>query len=87
VQRVTPPPAWLVKRVLLGPAAVRNAAARRATEPQERWMLRQSLEVRRSYVRSVLERGATPELEQAWMLRQSDAIRQSYASEVLGVDP
>jgi hypothetical protein len=79
------PPAWLVKRVLLGPAAVRRAAASRAPGKQERWMLRQSASVRRSYVSEVLERGGSDRLEQAWMLRQPDDVRESYASEVLGV--
>jgi len=83
---VSPPPPWLVKRVLLGPASVRRAAARRATGAQERWMLMQPTEVRRSYVRDVLERGATDELEQAWMLRQPDRVRHSYVSEVLGIE-
>ena len=79
------PPDWIVKRVLLGPAPVRRAAAARATDAQERWMLMQSAEVRRSYVRDVLERGATDELEQAWMLRQPDGVRESYVADVLGV--
>jgi hypothetical protein len=81
---VTPAPAWLARRVLLGPAAVRRAAARRAA-PRDAWMLRQPLEVRRSYVREVLERGGGDQFEQAWMLRQPDAVRHSYVDEVLGV--
>jgi hypothetical protein len=75
------PPPWVIKRVLLGPATVRKAAARRAADPQERWMLQQSLEVRRSYVRDVLERGGN---EEAWMLLQPEAVRRSYVAEVLG---
>jgi hypothetical protein len=74
------PPAWLVKRVLLGPASVRMAAARRAADPKERWMLKQSVEVRRSFVREVLEDGRN---EEAWMLHQPDAVRHSYVAEVL----
>jgi hypothetical protein len=83
---MTPPPGWIVKRVLLGPTAVRKAAARRATDPTERWMLTQTLEVRRSYVASVLERGGAKDVEQAWMLLQPEAVRRSYVEEVLGVD-
>ena len=75
------PPLWLTKRVLLGPAAVRKAAARQTADERERWMLRQPLEVRRSFVRDVLERGVN---EEAWMLLQPDAVRHSYAAEVLG---
>jgi hypothetical protein len=81
-----PPPGWIVKRVLLGPTAVRKAAAGRTTDPTARWMLLQSLEVRRSYVRDVLECGGASELEQAWMLLQPEAVRRSYVEEVLGVD-
>ena len=76
-----PAPDWLVKRVLLGPAALRKAAARQAADDRERWMLKQSAEVRRSFVREVLENGVN---EEAWMLHQPDAVRHSYAAEVLG---
>ena len=44
-------------------------------------MLRQPSEVRRSFVREVLESGRN---EEAWMLRQPDAVRHSYVAEVLG---
>lgn len=49
-------------------------------------MLRQSVEVRRSYVAEVLERGGSDEREQAWMLLQPEPVRRSYVEEVLGVD-
>lgn len=81
---MTGPPPWVVKRVLLGPAAVRLAAARRAA-PHEAWMLRQSASVRRSYVREVVERGGGHAREQAWMLLQPDHVRKAYVAEVLGV--
>jgi hypothetical protein len=82
-----PPPGWVVRRVLLGPAAVRRAAASRQTDPTARWMLMQGLDVRRSYVRNVLERGGSPDVEQAWMLLQPEAVRRSYVEDVLGVEP
>ena len=75
------PPSWVIKRVLLGPAALRKAAARQAADDKERWMLRQPSEVRRSFVREVLEGGVH---EEAWMLRQPDHVRESYVAEVLG---
>lgn len=78
------PPEWLVKRVLLGPAALRKAAAARASDAQERWMLEQSGDVRRSYVAEVLESGMN---EEAWMLLQPDDVRRSYVADVLGHDP
>jgi hypothetical protein len=75
------PPEWIVKRVLLGPASVRKAAARRATDKKERWMLNQPTSVRRSFVAEVLEKGTG---EEAWMLLQPDHVRKSYVAEVLG---
>ncbi len=78
------PPHWIVKRVLLGPATVRKAAARQAADDRERWMLRQPLQVRKSFVREVLERGVN---EEAWMLHQPDDVRHSFAAEVLGHEP
>ena len=75
------PPEWLVKRVLLGPAAVRRAAANRSTDKRERWMLGQPTDVRRSFVSEVLERGGN---EEAWMLLQSEPVRRSYVEQVLG---
>lgn len=79
---MTPPPDWIVKRVLLGPGPVRKAAARQAADEKERWMLLQPADVRRSYVREVLENGMN---EEAWMLHQPDHVRHSYTAEVLGV--
>ena len=82
---MSPRPAWLAKRVLLGPAAVRRAAARGAPA-REAWMLGQPLEVRRSYVREVLNRGSSEELEQAWMLLQPDEVRRDFVRRVLEVE-
>ena len=79
------PSPWVVKRVLLGPAAVRRAAAKRS-EGQDRWLLTQPIEVRRSYVSQVLDRGGGKDLEQAWMLLQPAPVRKSYVKDVLG-DP
>ena len=78
------PPPWVVRRVLLGPRAVRNAAARRLGH-QEAWMLRQRRSVRESYVREVLDKGGGEKLEQAWMLMQPDEVREAYVAEVLRV--
>ena len=70
--------------MLLAPASIRRAAARRARAPDERWLLVQSRDARESYVREVL-RAPDPELaQQVWMLRRPDAVRESYISEVLG---
>lgn len=77
------PPA-LDKAVLLGPAAVARAAARYATEPEERWLLCQPRKVRASYVQEVLNKAGDPNAEEIWMLRQPEAVRESYIQEVLG---
>lgn len=76
------PAPWLIKRVLLGPAAVRRAAAARS-QGQDRWLLLQPVEVRRSYVTEVLDKGGGDVNEQAWMLLQPAAVRKSYVKEVL----
>lgn len=83
-------PGWqrLVSRgVLLGPAPVRGAAARRARDPAERWMLRQGRAVRESFVRELLDRSPDGQPDatalQVWMLRQDDEVRESYIREVL----
>ncbi len=69
--------------MLLAPAGVRALAARQARAPEERWMLRQDKEVRRSFVRDVLDAGGDETDREAWMLRQPDEVRESYVREVL----
>ena len=79
------PAPWVVKRILLGPASVRKAAAARS-KGQDRWLLLQPAEVRRSYVTDVLNKGGGKDHEQAWMLMQPAAVRKSYIAEVLRPD-
>ena len=76
-------PRWLTAGILRGPALLRRAAAARAREPEEAWMLRQPEEVRRSYVRDVLDLGGAAERQEIWMLRQPDEVRRSYVRDVL----
>ena len=71
------------RSLLLAPGPIARAAARMAREPEQRWMLCQPREVRRTYVAEVVDR---PDLENAaeiWLLRQPDAVRASYVREVL----
>lgn len=73
------------RRVLLAPAAIARAAARMAREPEQRWMLQQSVDVRRSYAEEVLDAtgpGAA-QAEELWMLRQPRSVRLSFVSQVL----
>jgi len=73
----------LARTVLLGPDFVARAAARRATSPEECWMLCQPREVRESYVREVVDRGDESVQAEIWMLRQPRDVRESYIREVL----
>ena len=74
----------LQKRVLLGPAPLRRAAAARVLRAEEAWMLRQPRDVRRSYAANVLDRrGDLGVLTEIWMLRQPEHVRESYIREVL----
>ena len=70
--------------MLLGPAFLRRAAAKRAALPEERWMLVQPPAVRESFVAEVHDRGGDPELlRQVWMMRQPDEVRERYLREIL----
>lgn len=72
------------KTVLLGPSALASMAARRASEPEARWLLQQPRGVRTSYVRKVLDAEDEPNAQEIWMLRQLKAVRESYIREVFG---
>ncbi|MDQ3648611.1 MAG: hypothetical protein M3433_08545 [Actinomycetota bacterium] len=67
----------------LGPTVIARAAAYRARDPAERWLLRQPRAVRVSYVRNVLDAEGHPNAEDIWMLRQAKPVRESYIREVL----
>jgi hypothetical protein len=73
----------LTKRVLLGPGMVLRAAANRAQDAEEAWMLGQPRKVRESYVREVLDGGEDPVAAEIWMLRQPNDVRESYVRDVL----
>ncbi|MGH2947512.1 MAG: hypothetical protein ACRDPC_14875 [Solirubrobacteraceae bacterium] len=72
------------RAVLLGPGPVARAAALRAATREERWMLCRPRQVRRSYVKEVIDRPDDPHAQERWMLRQDDEVRESYVREVLG---
>jgi hypothetical protein len=73
----------LARQVLRAPKFVRHAAATRARDPVERWMLRQPDATRASYVKEVLDRGGDERLAEIWMLRQPEQVRESYIKQVL----
>jgi hypothetical protein len=72
------------QRVLTAPGPVAKAAARMATEAEQRWLLCRPREVRRSFAEEVLGQPDEARRRQIWMLRQSKAVRESYIREVLG---
>jgi hypothetical protein len=74
------------RRVLTAPGPVARAAARVAPEPEQRWLLCQPREVRRSFAEEVLGRPDESLRQQVWMLRQAKAVRESYIREVLLAD-
>ena len=74
------------RRVLTAPDAVARAAARLATEREQRWMLCQPRAVRRSFADEVHGRPDEDLRQQVWMLRQPRAVRESYIEQVLLAD-
>jgi hypothetical protein len=71
------------RSLLLAPNPVARAVARMAREPEQRWMLCQPREVRRSYVVEVLDRPDVANAAEIWLLRQPNAVRASYVRDVL----
>ena len=69
--------------MLTSPGPVARAAARVAALPEQRWILTQPREVRRSYAEHVLGRPDEVLQQQIWMLRQPKAVRESYIHDVL----
>jgi hypothetical protein len=75
------------RSVLLAAGPVARAASRAASKPEQRWMLTQPREVRRSFVAQVIDAGGTRLAQERWMLLQDDDVRASYADKVLRTAP
>ena len=75
-----------MRTILLAPNAVAKAAALGTGKREERWMLAQPREVRRSYVENVVDGAEDPHAQERWMLLQTDAVRLSYVKNVLSHD-
>jgi hypothetical protein len=71
------------RSLLLAPGPIARAAARMAREPEQRWMLCQPRDVRRSYVAEVVDRPGLPNAAEIWLLGQPDMVRASYVRDVL----
>jgi hypothetical protein len=71
------------RQVLTAPDVVAKAAARVAPDPEQRWMLRQPREVRRSFADEVFEHPDQDRRQEIWMLQQPDDVRESFVKHVL----
>ena len=76
-------PSATERSILTAPGPVARAAARAAREPEQRWMLMQPRDVRRSFAEEVFGREDAEERQEVWMLRQPRAVRESFIREVL----
>ena len=75
------------RQILTAPDPIARAAAPMAPEPEQRWMLKQSRDLRRSFADEVFERPDEDLRQQVWMLEQPRDVRESFAREVLMKDP
>lgn len=71
------------RQILTSPDVVARAAAAFAPEPEQRWMLRQSRDLRCAFADEVLGKPDEERLAQAWMLQQPRALRLSFLDEVV----
>lgn len=71
------------RQILTAPDAIARAAAPMAPEPEQRWMLKQSRDLRRSFADEVFGRPDEDVRQQVWMLHQPRDVRQSFARDVL----
>ncbi len=71
------------RSILTAPGPVAKTAALAAKEPEQRWMLAQPRDVRRSYADEVFGRPDHHERQEVWMLRQPKPVRESFIREVL----
>src|SRR5215211_7989584 len=71
------------RSILTAPGSVARAAALAAREDEQRWMLTQPREIRRSFAHEVFGREDADERQEVWMLRQPEAVRESFIQQVL----
>jgi hypothetical protein len=71
------------RQILTAPDAIARAAAPMAPEPEQRWMLKQPRDLRRSFADEVFGRPDEEHRQQVRMLRQPREVRESFAREVL----
>ena len=71
------------RSILTAPGPVARAASHAAREPEQRWMLTQSRELRRAFAEEVFGREDADLRQEVWMLRQPKAVRESFVEHVL----
>jgi hypothetical protein len=71
------------RSILTAPGPVARAASYAAREPEQRWMLTQPRELRRSYAEEVFGREDADLRQEVWMLRQPRDVRESFIEQVL----
>jgi hypothetical protein len=76
-------PSATERSILTAPGPVARAAAVAARDPEQRWMLTQSREIRRSFAAEVFGRHDAHLRQEIWMLRQPRPVRESYVENVL----
>ncbi len=76
-------PSETERSILTAPGPVARAAALAARDPEQRWMLAQPREVRRSFAEEVFGRDDAEARQEVWMLRQPRAVRESFVRQVL----
>ena len=76
-------PSATERSILTAPGPVARAASRAARAPEQRWMLTQPRELRRSFAQEVFGQEDAELLQEIWMLRQPRAVRESFIENVL----
>jgi len=76
-------PSATERSILTAPGPVARAASVAARDPEQRWMLTQPRDVRRSFAEEVFGRHDAHLRQEVWMLRQPKAVRESYVENVL----
>ena len=76
-------PSATERSILTAPGPVARAASRAARAPEQRWMLTQPRELRRSFAEEVFGREDADLRQEVWMLRQPKAVRESFVENVL----
>jgi hypothetical protein len=76
-------PSATERTILTAPTAIARAAALAARELEQRWMLGQPRDIRRSFAEEVFGHEDAERRQEIWMLRQPKRVRESFIEQVL----